>query len=132
MTSALKLQGLARSRLRRCSGQDRAAARFLIPLQNLLAYAVPQSRVSSVDVGGAPVSTEYSNDVLGERQRLYAEWQDANARAAALIRESSSGAPKGPLLAHLQAEEAKATSLVVRYRRLDSQIFANGLHVALS
>jgi len=78
------------------------------------------------------VSTELCDDVQGERQRLYAEWQEANARAAALIRESSVGAPRGPLLAHLQAEEARATSLVLRFRRLDSETFADAQRTAIS
>jgi len=79
------------------------------------------------------VSTEISSYMPSERQQVYEAWQDANARAAALIRESATEAPKGLLLAQIQAEEAKAASLVVRYRRLtDSETGVDARRLATS
>jgi hypothetical protein len=56
-----------------------------------------------------------------ERTRLYADWQAANATAAALLRTPSKTLSDDQLAARFAQAEARASSIVLRYQALASQ-----------
>ena len=66
------------------------------------------------------MSTQQANDNIGDQlERLYADWREANARAAAAIREVRANRELSGLRhAALERAEARAASIVARYWEL--------------
>lgn len=63
------------------------------------------------------MSTDLADTVGAELARLYAEWEEANATAAAILNNRTHGKPLGGYrLEEFQKAEARTAALVARYQ----------------